>query len=173
MIAKFLLVLGGLNYLTMATIGTNMLGWLRYPLLARTVSLLIGLSALLLIFNRDYYLSFLGPAVMPPRISEQKGEDGTVYEIENLPPNRTVVYWAAVSGKGGVDPISAYADYTNSGITKSDPNGIAKVTVSCPQTYKVPKFGVFSRTLPQHFHYRYETDYPGVMSRVFTQDVTC
>ena len=65
MLAKFLLVLGSINYLFLAGSNVNIFNVIPTPMLRNSLFLLIGLSALYFAFNRDYYLPFLGQCVIP------------------------------------------------------------------------------------------------------------
>jgi hypothetical protein len=119
--------------------------------------------------QRDTYLPFLGHTVMPKPITEYKpsGENIITKTVENLPPNVKVIYWAALSSDKTIDnPYDAYGDYTNQGITTTDNNGSAILTVLKPTDYKVP----FKGRLEPHIHYRYWTS-PGMASRLFTVKV--
>jgi hypothetical protein len=168
MLAKLFLVLGGLNYLTTSMMNINLFAFLP----GKVIGVIIGLSALYFLFNRDFYLPFLGPTVMPIIKPQVETPDMIPYTLTNLPPNTTIVYWAADKGDMVfADPISAYSNYANSGISKTDDRGNVTIKIKCPAPYKVGRF--WKRQLPQHFHYRYETSYPGLFSPVFTQDFKC
>lgn len=167
---KFLIVLGAINYLTISTYNINIFSYISSnPIFLRMLGIFIGVSGLFYLFNRDYYLPFLGEAVIP--IKEGNGLDNKnliKIEINSLPPNRKVLYWASNPNDNIFDnPFDAYNKFPNSGITTTNENGTAICPIVCPSSYKV-----YNKTLKQHIHYRYEIQ-DGLYSRVFTQQVKC
>jgi hypothetical protein len=118
----------------------------------------------------------LGQTVWPLPPNGTAG--ATAEEVKNmtvtgLPPNTTVVFWASKPGTDIVeDPMTAYSDYTNSYITKSDNDGVAIARLACPSEYSVTRYGIFTKKLDRHIHYRYESpQYKGLFSRVFTKNL--
>jgi hypothetical protein len=91
--------------------------------------------------------------------------------ITNLPPNVNFIYWAAKSSNTSFDnPWDAYGNYSNSGITKSDNQGIAEIKLACPAEYTVEKFGVIKKKLQRHIHYRFELpNQYGMYSKVYNK----
>ena len=181
MFARLFLVIGGINYFVMYFFRENMINVLHFPILIRGFIFAIGASALYFIFNRDYYLPFLDKCVMPigtwTREGNQQGEtmNHTTVKLDGLPSNTNVIFWAAQPGKKIIpNPIEAYGDYSNSGMTQSDITGNATIQVKCPTQYSVSKFGIMNKTLLKHVHYRYEIPgYKGMFSRVYTKNVDC
>ena len=176
LLLKLLLVIGSFNYLTSSTINVNIFRKItenHYVL--RFIGLLIGLAGLYFAFNRDFYLPFLGPTVIPATLAVKRVDNLTNVQLKNLPPNTKVIYWAAKSTNDVIgDPITAYKDYTNSGMAISSSNGDLTIQIECPSKYKISKFNIFTKTLPKHVHYRYElSSYPGMFSKVFTRMVDC
>ena len=133
---------------------------------------IIGI-ALYYLFNRDFFLPFLGPAVIPVAKIENKIDNMINVNLNNLPPNTTVIYWASEKSEGAFDDyVSAYKDYGNSGIATSDQQGNANIKVVCPATYYITKFGIKKKLLNRHVHYRYELpDYKGIYSSVYTKNI--
>lgn len=171
-IARILLVLGGINYLTLVSFNTNILAYLKHPSLIKGVGLLIGISALYLMLNRDYYLPFLGKCVVPIKTNKNpEGKDLTTVTLDNLPPNVDVIYWASKSNLDHLsNPMQAYGNYLNSGISKSDANGSVTIQLECPSEYTISKFGLINKTLDKHVHYRYQLpESYGMLSRVYTK----
>jgi hypothetical protein len=125
------------------------------------------------LFNRDYYLPFLGPTVIPIKERETVGKLVDIV-IDNLPPNTRILYWAAnESDKHFDDPIQAYSGYGNSGVSKSDETGKVTIRVNCPSEYSVGKF-MMNKKLDKHIHYRIESSrFPGLFSGVKTKYVQC
>jgi uncharacterized membrane protein YuzA (DUF378 family) len=169
--ARILLIIGGLNYLYMGIVSNKGFLFLDLPKnVLNTLYILIGISALYLFMNRDYYLPFLGETVLPtitPINNNNKNVITTT--IKKLPPKSKIIYWAAKSDKDTPlieDPYLAYADYTNSGVSFANENGEVEIKYECPVQYKV---GKFKKTLPRHIHYRYmNPKFPGFLSPVKT-----
>lgn len=139
------------------------------------IYIIIGIAALYLFFNRNYYLPFLGETVLPTIVPFKKNSKNTIKTIvKNLPPKSTIIYWGAVpeevSGQAAItDPYTAYSNYTNSGIVLSNENGEAELEYECPVQYEVSKFGVLRKKLNRHIHYRYmNPNLPGFISEVKT-----
>jgi uncharacterized membrane protein YuzA (DUF378 family) len=175
LLARFLLVLGGLNYFLMGVINVNMFSFIQNPFIIRVISILIGVSALCFLFNRDYYLPFLGEVIIP--IGPKKStENLTKIKLSGLPPNTTIIAWGAQNDKLTFDnPYDAYGNYSNTEITQSNENGEAFVELSCPSEYYVSKFGM-QRRLDRHIHYRYQyPKYKGMFSKIYTKylDTKC
>ena len=164
MAMRVLLLFGGLWHLAFA---------MGYRQRNKLISLVIGICAVSLGFNRDYYLPFLGETVMP-QIKETHalplGSTKTDVSLKGLPPNVSIVFWAAMPGKELVsDPFEAYGDYANSGTTKSDDKGNAVLSLKCPGQY-----AVHHKHLPKHVHYRVEHQkIKGLFSKVYTKKVDC
>lgn len=167
MLARTVLLAGGLNYLYIAYSSKSIVSN-RYLFAA------VGLAALYLVFDRDFYLPFLGKCAVPIlEHGKTPMENAKSIEIKNLPPNVKVIYWAANANDSAFkNPMEAYGDYTNSGITRSDAEGNAILQVECPARYSVTKFGIMESQLPKHVHYRFETpDIPGLLSPVYTKSL--
>jgi uncharacterized membrane protein YuzA (DUF378 family) len=140
---------------------------------ARVIYILVGLSALVHVFSRNYYLPFLGDAAFPcgpltPK--EPLGADAQV--VVSVAPSANVVYWASSStpendGDAAVasNPWVAYGQYTNAGVARADASGKAVLRVRRPIQYKVPPLG---RTLSAHVHYRVCADKGGMLGPVRT-----
>lgn len=142
------------------------IGWL-----GKITALLVIVYVIYLGFQRNTYLPFLGPTVLPFTLfpEELKPKDADLeFVIPVYEPDGTkVVYWASQPSKTIVEnPFKAYADYRNVGITNVK-NEMATMVVSCPSSYKVP-----GKTLKPHIHYRilYPT---GIMGEVKTAYVNC
>ena len=148
------LIVGALNYLSIALFKINFIQKItRKEKIAEIVYLVIGLSALYVMFDRDTYLPFLGRIVFPCDILvESMPKDATLTLTLKVRPNSKVIYWASNSSTTGelTDYKGAYGNYENSGISKSNSEGIVKLNIMDPQPYYVPYKGV----LPRHVHYR-------------------
>lgn len=174
-LARFFLVLGGINYLFWSVGNINVLTKvIKNDYVNRVIGFIIGMSALYFIFDRDYYLPFLSKTVFPlPSLDKKKGNTINV-TLKNLPRNTLVVYWASKKGNGVVEnPWKAYDNYQNSGVTVTNSTGVASIEIECPSNYKVSKFGM-NKELKKHIHFRYELpEYKGLFSRVYTKYIDC
>lgn len=142
------------------------IGWL-----SKITALFVIVYVIYLGFQRNTYLPFLGPTVLPFTLlpDELKPKDA---DLEFVIPvheadGTKVVYWASEPSKTIVEnPFKAYGEYRNVGVT-SVQNEMANMMVSCPSSYKVP-----GQTLKPHIHYRilYPT---GIMGEVKTAYVNC
>jgi hypothetical protein len=172
-LARFFLVVGGLNYLYINYMNKSFFGT---STVSKVITTIIGLSALLYLFDRDFYLPFLGKTVFPfgkrDEVSIDESSRTLVsITVDNLPPNTTVIYWASQNKKNVYDnPKEAYGDFGNRGITTTDKTGKAILQIQCPSRYNVGK--LFGKTLDKHVHYRYELpEYPGMFSDIKTKYV--
>ncbi len=134
--------------------------------ITQVIYVIVGLCGLVLLLRRDTYLPFLGKAVIPLQkestpanlLNEQK------IDLTDLPADTYVIYWAAKpNDKVVADPVTAYGDYSNQGVVKSDADGVATLVFDYPASYKTPS----GMTLSPHVHYRYWTEY-GIASEVQT-----
>lgn len=183
---RLILILGGLNcFLTTFFQGYNQfitrLTTTR-PYITTILGGLLGISTLMLLFDRNYYLPFLGPCVIPIQetnfvSSKVQKQTTTRVKLTGLPANVSVVYWAAVpklDSKLYQSYKEAYGDYSNSGVVNSNETGEAVIGISCPSQYSVKKFGILQTELPKHVHYRYELPgNRGLYSEVFTKNINC
>jgi len=171
--AKLLLVIGGIVWGIYGVFSINIIKRiLPNETLQKIVYILVGISALLLIFNRNYYLPFLDKTVLPYSFikNEQKPLNSTLKIEVQVEPNSRVIYWGAESNKKSSKEIPveiAYGEFSNSGITTADCYGKAVLTLRNPSGYNVKK-GFFKKHLKPHVHYRY-TLKNGMMSEVFTK----
>ncbi len=175
LVARLLLIFGGLNYLSIALTNTNYIN-------SRFLVVLIGLSTLFFVIDRNFYLPFLGPCVFPIKettnqITTNQIVDAQKVSLSGLPPKANVVYWAATTNTNA-NPFSdykdAYGNFENSGVSVSDETGNAVIEIACPGQYQVNKFGIKNETLPKHVHYRYELPgTKGLFSEVKTKDLNC
>lgn len=170
LLAVSLVIIGGLNWGLVGVFNADLVKWigssLNLPILSNIIYILVGLSALYLVFQRDAYLPFLNESVYPCSTLVDKVPEGATVKIPiSLPPGTKVVYWAAESSntKQLVNPQRAYADYDNAGVATADSNGVAVLSIRHPASYKLPS----GRVLSSHVHYRYGVS-PGMLSRVET-----
>jgi len=134
------------------------------------VAVLVIVYVLYLGMNRNTYLPFLGPTIVPGSLlkepkERQAGEIEVKVEVKEADGTQ-VMYWASVSGKEAETPTEAYRLFENAGIATVK-DGTASLYVTCPSSYKVPM-----KTLSPHIHYR--VVYPGgLLGSVRTVYVRC
>lgn len=170
LLTRLILVIGGLNYLLLATVKMDLFKFIKNSFARRVVFFIIGLTALWYFFNRDYYLPFLGHTVIP--VGPKKNFEKTIQiKLTGLPANTNVLAWGTKEDNKVYDnPFDAYGDYSNSVVVKSDDKGECIVNLPCPSEYFVNKFGIRKQKLNRHIHYRYESPrYKGIYSRVYTK----
>ncbi len=172
MVAMAVLMAGALNWGSIAFFNLNLVEalakWVHLPGLANIIYGVVGLVALVFLFDRDFYLSFLGKTVYPcGSLKESTPENATLSVNVVVPPNVNVVYWAAEPSEDQPvnNPWDAYKNYSNTGVVKSSDDGVATLKVRPPTSYQVGQ--LMTRTLPMHVHYRYCT-MSGMMSPVYT-----
>ena len=142
---------------------------LKYKFISIVIILIIVASIIDSLFDRNFYLPFLGWAVYPcGSLAEKIPANADKSVTIQVPTNVNVIYWASEPLKPELQPISdpweAYANYENSGVVKADSKGTAVLRVRSPSSYKV---GLFNKTLKTHIHYRI-CKHPGMLSDVKT-----
>jgi uncharacterized membrane protein YuzA (DUF378 family) len=163
-----LIVFGALNWGVIGATGFNIVAWFAKKTVRDIepfLYVLVGVAAIVHLFSRDYYLPFLGKAVYPCGSLQTKVPEGADTSVTiKVQPNVNVIYWAAETNKEIVDnPWLAYSEYANTGVTRSDAQGVAVLRFRSPASYKVPS----GKTLKAHVHYR-TCGFNGMMSRVET-----
>ena len=124
----------------------------KFSYIEKILYILIGISVIFNIFNRDYYLPFLGDSAFPCGLFEEKEPiHANIKVFVHTPPHSGVIYWAAETNNNIIqNPLSAYGNYKNVGITKSDGKGLTILKIRSPASYKTP----FGKILKPHIHYR-------------------
>lgn len=169
LVSLLLIVVGALNWGLVGLFKFNLVSFLAkytFKNLETIVYILVGLSAVVHIFSRNYYLPFLGDTAFPCNSMIEKTPDkaDTQVKIETT-PNSNVVYWAAETHKEIMEnPWVAYEEFSNAGVTRSDVNGVAVLKFRRPSGYKVAHGW---KTIQPHVHYRV-CSYPGLLSEVKT-----
>ena len=163
-----LLVAGALNWLFLALFDTNVVESLLGKTLANGVYILVGISSLAIMFDRDTYLPFLGPTLAPCSVLQNREPPGATKDVKVLvSPNSKVLYWAAEPSNESLKSVQswmdAYKKYENAGVATANSEGVAILKVRDPQSYKVPFMG----KLESHVHYRVCGE-SGFMARVQT-----
>jgi uncharacterized membrane protein YuzA (DUF378 family) len=154
--AMVLLIVGGLNWFFIGAFGLDFVKAIfGSGFIGRLVYVLVGLSAVAVMFDRDTYLPFLGPTVAPCAGLENRVPSGATREVRvTIEPNTKVLYWASEPSTKALEQLptwkEAYDKYENVGVATSDANGVVLMKVREPQPYSVPWKG----RLEPHVHYR-------------------
>jgi uncharacterized membrane protein YuzA (DUF378 family) len=180
-ICVILLIIGGLNWGLIGAFNLNLVKLINQhtfdsPIFENSIYITVGLAAIYLGKNRNFYLPFLGDTILPPSLLKDLGNNNANISVTVDAVNANmVIYWAAEplpenEIDGSKFSFDAYDKYTNSGVAEVV-SGKATLKVSCPQTYWVKKWGI-KKTLPKHLHYRlvYST---GWVSEVKTVELSC
>lgn len=168
-VAMVLLIVGGLNWLLVGAFNWNLVKALvGQGAVARTLYVLVGIAALAVLFDRDTYLPFLGPTVLPcASIPDRTPPGASKLVTVSAPPGSKVLYWAAEPAMESLKQIQtwkeAYGGYENAGVATADGNGQAILKVRTPQAYSVPLKG----RLEPHIHFRV-CESSGMLGRVKT-----
>lgn len=171
MISLVFLVIGALNWGLIGVLNFNFIGWLfsgSLGFIAVIVYILVGVSALIHVLSRDYYLPFLGKSVYPcGSLLEKVPKDANMELVIKVQPLVNVIYWGAEPSRKIIDnPWSAYSEFENTGVAKADENGVVRLRFRKPAEYKVR--GMFGdKKLDAHIHYR-TCSLSGMLSRVET-----
>ena len=151
-------IIGAINW------GFYSVGYNVVSLITRTIGvkslesviyILIAVSAVILALDRSLWLPFLGDSVLPSSLVPLKTHYGNMTVKVHVKPNTKVAYWAANPGNNPRIAVeSAYGHYDNSGVVKSDPNGVAILRFNRGTSYVVPS----GKQISSHVHYREITD---------------
>jgi uncharacterized membrane protein YuzA (DUF378 family) len=173
-VLMIIIIIGSLNWLSVG-LGMNVLERIfgSSSIIPRIIYVIVGISALAIAFDRDTYLPFLGPTVVPCALIPEtipKGADTTIEVM--VTPGAKVLYWAAEPSTDGLKKINdwrgAYLQFMNAGATKADSDGTAALLLRKPQPYTVPWKG----RLEPHVHFRVcgENGMMGRIQTVYTAD---
>ena len=141
----------------------------QYRILNFIIILSVVASIIYNIFDRNFYLPFLGWTAYPcGGLAEKIPRDADTTVTVQVKPNVNVIYWGSEPKTNEEQPIDnpwdAYANYDNSGVVRADAQGKAVLHFRNPSIYQV---GLMNRTLKKHIHYR-ECRHPGMLSSVKT-----
>lgn len=140
----------------------------RLPL-DRVIYVVVAVSALILAFQRDTWLPFLGNSVLPGAVVPLKKNMGDTTVDVKVMPGAKVAYWAAEPNDGATEgaakavPLvrAAYDQFENSGVVVANDQGVATLVFNKGTSYIVPS----GREIKSHVHYR-EFGEDGMMGRV-------
>ena len=141
----------------------------KYKVLNFIILLSLVASIIYNIFDRNFYLPFLGWTSYPcGGLAEKIPRDADTTVTVQVKPNVNVIYWGSEPKTNEEQPIDnpwdAYANYENSGVVRADAQGKAVLHFRNPSIYQV---GLMKKTLNKHIHYR-ECRHPGMLSSVKT-----
>lgn len=136
--------------------------------------LIVMISAILLMINRNTYLPFLGSSAVP-YVFFQKDlvpEGATITQeihLKDIKDGSRLIYWGANKKKNDIspNPKEAYGDYSNAGVTEVKDNK-ATLLFHCPNAYNA-----FNKTIDRHIHYRIIDKDSALLSPVYTIYVKC
>jgi len=115
------------------------------------IIVLVGIKIFL---KKTLWLPFLNESAFPSLAFVQTvtKKSGDVSVSVKVKPNTRVAYWASLPQKSDKIPdvVSAYGDFSNSGIAISDKNGNANLLIDSGSSYSVPS----GRVISKHIHYR-------------------
>jgi uncharacterized membrane protein YuzA (DUF378 family) len=122
---------------------------------SKVIYLFIMVSAFTIMFDRDTYLPFLGPMVLPCSVLKDVSPPGATRLVKIIvAPKAKVLYWASEPSTKKFEKLNnwkyAYLGYENAGVATANENGIATLKVREPQPYTV----VLKGKLDPHIHYR-------------------
>jgi uncharacterized membrane protein YuzA (DUF378 family) len=168
-VAVLFIIAGAVNWLLIGIFQYNLVQNIFGAKFGRVVYVIVGLCVLMVMFNRDTYLPFLGESVAPCSAFPDRVPPGATKEVVVMVrPGAKVIYWAsepAMEGlKAVVDWKKAYSEFENAGMVTADMQGQARLMIRPPQAYNVPLGG----RLEPHVHYRV-CEPKGWMGRVQTK----
>lgn len=154
-IAMILLVVGALNWGFTAFRFNLVEKIFGASFITKAIYILVAVSALFVVFRRDFYLPFLGQTVLPCASLQEKTPAGATREVRiQVTPHAKVLFWAAEPETEHLKKVSdwrkAYLGFENAGVTMAGEDGTAVLKVREPQPYSVP----FKGMLSPHIHYR-------------------
>ncbi len=159
LIATVLVLVGGLNWLSVGVFDLDVVQTiLGKGVLSKAVYTLVGLSAVYLFIQRDTYLPFLAPTILPQGALIEKVPQGASQEVViRTTPGAKVIYWASEPARG--DALGSYKEaydkYENAGVAVADAQGDVRMKVrGPPRSYTVPWKG----ELQSHVHFRIVKD---------------
>lgn len=170
-VPKVLVILGALNWLAVGAFNVNLVQSSFLHNVEHALYVLIGISAILLATQRDFFLPFLGRTVFPQSlVTEQVPQGADTVVTIRAPPGAKVVYWAAENSKQGYwdTPNQAYGFYQNTGVVTANALGQAHLKVRSPSGYSTPWV---RKQIAPHVHYRIEDPHRGMWGAVQTVPV--
>jgi uncharacterized membrane protein YuzA (DUF378 family) len=155
-LAMVFIIVGALNWLLVGIFEFNLVESIfGDSIFTKIIYIIVGLSALAIMFNRDTFLPFLGPMVAPCSVLQDRVPPGATRDITiTVKPYSKVLYWASEPASAKLEKINnwkdAYLKFENAGVATSNADGVVTLKVREPQAYTVPIRG----QLEPHVHYR-------------------
>jgi uncharacterized membrane protein YuzA (DUF378 family) len=175
MILTTIVIIGALNWGTTALgynlvelLSKNLNGVLKtdYPF-DKIIYIIVAICGILLASRRTTWLPFLGKSVFPESLVPLKTPVKSDMKVSiKTKPNVKIAYWAALPKGENPDVITAYGDFSNSGVVMSDSNGIAELPILVGSGYTVPS----GRKIDRHVHYRVLDKPYGMMGKIKTKN---
>jgi uncharacterized membrane protein YuzA (DUF378 family) len=135
----------------------------------KLVYLLVAISAVILIINRNTWLPFLGWSAIPSSLIPNKTNEGDKVVEVQVKPNMRVLYWGATQqAEENPDVELAYNNFSNSGVVVADEKGIARLVLKDGTDYIVPGMLNRKKLIKKHVHYRTLDHKYGMISPVKT-----
>jgi hypothetical protein len=120
----------------------------------KVIYLFILISGIIIGLKKSTWLPFLGETVLPSQFITNRTREASDFTITvKVAPFTRVAYWASLpqDNKNKIpDVVTAYGDFSNSGVVTSDKDGNAELAILNSTSYKVPSGNVIKR----HVHYR-------------------
>lgn len=155
----------GYNLVQLLSNGVNRLLKTNLPI-DKVIYIAVALCGVLLAMKKTTWLPFLGKTVFPDSLVPLNTPTKTDTKVTiKTKPNVKVAYWASLPKGELPDVVTAYSDYSNSGVVMSDANGIAELPVLAGSAYTVPS----GRKISRHVHYRVLGKPFGMMGKVMTK----
>jgi len=170
-----IVIIGALNWGTTAIgynlvelLSNNLNGLLKtnYPF-DKIIYIIVAICAILLASRRTTWLPFLGKSILPDSLVPLKIPEKTDMKVKiKTKPNVKIAYWAALPKGDNPDVITAYGDFSNSGVVMSDSNGNVELPILAGSGYTVPS----GYKIDRHVHYRILGKPYGMMGRIKTKN---
>lgn len=144
----------------------------------RIFSLIVIVSCLSILTNRNIYLPFLGKTVIPPSLFENEkvpayATEKYTLELKDVVDGTRVIYWGSLPNTNKhlihKNPFEAYGNYSNTGIAIVK-NQKATIHFHCPTKYNV---SMYNKTINRHIHYRLVYKNDAMIGPILTQYVNC
>lgn len=156
----------GYNLVELLSNNVNILLKTNYPF-DKIIYIIVAICAILLSYKRTTWLPFLGKSILPDSLVPLKIPEKTDMKVKiKTKPNVKIAYWAALPKGDNPDVITAYGDFSNSGVVMSDSNGNVELPILAGSGYTVPS----GYKLDRHVHYRILGKPYGMMGRIKTKN---
>ncbi len=182
-LCAILLVIGGLNWGLVGAFNVNLVKKINELtfnsiLFENLIYIIVGIAAIYIGTNRNFYLPFLGDTVIATSLlknQEALPNSNVTIQVDGEGAEN-VIFWAAMPMTDLVENEHlnkwdvAYGSFQNAGLARVI-NGKATLQFACPQKYCVNKFGM-KKVIDKHVHYRLVYA-DGWISEVKTVMVNC